>query len=118
MVGSATTENYLRARLKMKVFDGQDAESEPWSENNPLADDRIWLEKLVASEKEPVEFQLKDGSWLQTSTHPIHGGGRVYLQGTDSVADEVQVGAPVELTFRRLHEHGGKRNYFWKARPV
>jgi len=30
----------------------------------------------------------------------------------------VKVGVPVQLTFRRLHEAGGNRNYFWKARPL
>jgi len=49
----------------------------------------------------------------------LEGGGRLYLQVTDAAAaeGEVRVGAPVELTFRRLHEAGGNRNYFWKARP-
>src|SRR2546426_7030344 len=46
----------------------------------------------------------------------LDGGGRVYLQVTDAAEGEVKVGAPVELTFRRLHEAGGNRNYFWKAR--
>jgi 3-hydroxy-3-methylglutaryl CoA synthase/uncharacterized OB-fold protein len=47
----------------------------------------------------------------------LEGGGRVYLQVTDAAEGEVRVGAPVTLTFRRLHEGGGNRNYFWKARP-
>jgi hydroxymethylglutaryl-CoA synthase len=48
----------------------------------------------------------------------LEGGGRVYLQVTDAADGEVRVGAPVTLTFRRLHEAGGNRYYFWKARPV
>jgi len=48
----------------------------------------------------------------------LEGGGRVYLQCTDATLDEVKVGTPVTLTFRRLHEGGGNRNYFWKARPA
>src|SRR5437762_2489945 len=47
----------------------------------------------------------------------LDGGGRLYLQVTDAAEGDVKVGAPVELTFRRLHEAGGNRNYFWKARP-
>jgi uncharacterized OB-fold protein len=47
----------------------------------------------------------------------LEGGGRVYLQGADTAADEIAVGTPVVLTFRRLHESGGNRNYYWKARP-
>jgi uncharacterized OB-fold protein len=48
----------------------------------------------------------------------LDGGGRVYLQGTDTAEGEIKVGAPVALTFRRLHEAGGNRNYFWKVRPA
>jgi 3-hydroxy-3-methylglutaryl CoA synthase len=48
----------------------------------------------------------------------LDGGGRVYLQVADAAEGEVKVGVRVELTFRRLHEAGGNRNYFWKARPL
>lgn len=47
----------------------------------------------------------------------LDGGGRLTLQ----VADEdqaVRVGDKVELVFRRLHDAGGRPNYFWKCRPV
>jgi hydroxymethylglutaryl-CoA synthase len=61
----------------------------------------------------------------QVPEHPLpmvvvdlEGGGRLYLQMTDAAEGEVKVGTPVELTFRRLHEGGGNRNYFWKARPA
>lgn len=48
----------------------------------------------------------------------LNGGGRVYLQVTDADPEEVRIGAPVELCFRRLHEGGGNYNYFWKAKPA
>lgn len=48
----------------------------------------------------------------------LDGGGRVYLQGTDCAEGDIAVGARVALTFRRLHEAGGNRNYFWKVRPA
>jgi len=48
----------------------------------------------------------------------LDGGGRVYLQGADTAEDEITIGTPVVLTFRRLHESGGNRNYYWKARPA
>ena len=32
--------------------------------------------------------------------------------------DDVRVGMPVEMTFRRLNAADGIANYFWKARPV
>jgi hydroxymethylglutaryl-CoA synthase len=48
----------------------------------------------------------------------LDGGGRLYLQVTDADPDDVTVGAPVELCFRRLHTGGGNYNYFWKAKPA
>jgi 3-hydroxy-3-methylglutaryl CoA synthase/uncharacterized OB-fold protein len=48
----------------------------------------------------------------------LDGGGRLYLQGTDCAEGDIAVGARVRLTFRRLHEAGGDRNYFWKVRPA
>jgi len=43
---------------------------------------------------------------------------RVYLQMTDASPDEMRCDLPVEFVFRRIHEVGGKPNYFWKCRPV
>lgn len=48
----------------------------------------------------------------------LDDGARLYLQGTEFVEAQVQVGARVELTFRRLHDAGDNHNYFWKARPL
>ena len=33
-------------------------------------------------------------------------------------SQEVKLGLPVELTFRKIHEAGGTPNYFWKCTPV
>jgi 3-hydroxy-3-methylglutaryl CoA synthase len=70
-------------------------------------------------------FTFTIDNLAQVAEHPlpmavvdVDGGGRLYLQVSDAVEGEVKVGAPVELTFRRLHEGGGNRNYFWKARPA
>jgi len=46
------------------------------------------------------------------------GGGRYTLEITDAVPDEVDIGTPLELTFRRLYTVDGVHNYFWKARPL
>ncbi len=47
------------------------------------------------------------------------GGGRALLMMTDrDLASDVAIGAPVELTFRRLHYTGGIRNYYWKTMPI
>lgn len=87
------------------------------------AADRMDEHKLA---KEGVVFTYTiDNLFQQVPEHPmpmvvadLDGGGRVYLQGTDSAEGEVDVGTRVRLTYRRLHESGGDRNYFWKVRPV
>ena len=48
----------------------------------------------------------------------LEHGGRLYLQVADASPEEVTIGAPMELCFRRLHEGGGNYNYFWKAKPL
>ena len=48
----------------------------------------------------------------------LEGGGRVFLEMTDGDPQEVKVGLPVEVTFRRLHEGAHFHNYFWKCRPL
>jgi 3-hydroxy-3-methylglutaryl CoA synthase len=45
----------------------------------------------------------------------IEGGARAYLQLTDVDKDELRCDLPLEFVFRRIHEVGGKPNYFWKA---
>lgn len=48
----------------------------------------------------------------------LEGGGRVFLEMTDGDPQEVKIGLPVEVTFRRLHEGANFHNYYWKARPL
>lgn len=66
------------------------------------------IDHLIASAESPLPMAVID----------VDGGGRLYLQVTDFAEQEVAIGQPVRLTFRRLHEGGGNHNYFWKARPV
>ena len=46
------------------------------------------------------------------------GGGRAFFDLTDRDPAKVEVGMPVEMTFRKLQYDRGLTNYFWKARPV
>lgn len=46
------------------------------------------------------------------------GGGRMICSMTDRDINEVKVGMPVEMSFRRLFTAEGIHNYFWKAVPV
>ena len=45
-------------------------------------------------------------------------GGRIMCDMTDRVVEEVKVGMPVEMTFRKIGEQGSIHNYWWKCRPV
>ncbi len=45
-------------------------------------------------------------------------GARLYLMMADAKPDQLRCDLPVEFTFRRIHETGGKPNYFWKSTPV
>ncbi len=65
------------------------------------------VDHLIANVEHPLPMVVLD----------LDGGGRLYLQVTDFCEEEVQIGAPMVLTYRRLHEGGDNYNYFWKARP-
>jgi hydroxymethylglutaryl-CoA synthase len=43
--------------------------------------------------------------------------GRLLLELTDAVPDDITDGTTVEMTFRRTYAVDGVPNYFWKARP-
>ncbi|NVM53480.1 MAG: OB-fold domain-containing protein [Candidatus Helarchaeota archaeon] len=47
----------------------------------------------------------------------LEGGGRLMLDMTDCDPQEVYVGMPVDLTFRKIHEGGGFMNYSWRCVP-
>jgi 3-hydroxy-3-methylglutaryl CoA synthase len=65
---------------------------------------------------------LEDGQYVNVPVPrlvlELEGGGRVFLSMTDGDPQEVKIGMPVELTFRRLHEGSSFHNYYWKCRPV
>lgn len=46
------------------------------------------------------------------------GGARVHLQLVNCTPDHVRTGMEVEFEFRRIHEGGGRPNYYWKGTPV
>ena len=55
---------------------------------------------------------------VQTVLESEEGSARVYCLMTDCDSSDVNIGMPVELTFRRFHELGGFVNYYWKCRPA
>lgn len=44
-------------------------------------------------------------------------GCRVQVQLANCKPDRVRLDMPVEYVFRKIHDAGGKANYFWKASP-
>lgn len=66
------------------------------------------IDYLIANLELPLPMAVVD----------LEGGGRVYVQVTDFLDGEVEIGQPLVLTYRRLHEGGGNHNYYWKARPL
>jgi len=44
-------------------------------------------------------------------------GARIHLQLLEIAPGDVAIGQPVEFVFRRIHESGGRPNYFWKGIP-
>lgn len=48
----------------------------------------------------------------------FEGGGRIMCEVTECEPDQIRVGMPVEMCFRKIGLHGTVQNYFWKARPV
>ena len=48
----------------------------------------------------------------------FEGGGRMMCMMTDREIDDIKIGMPVEMTFRKLHTVGGIHNYYWKSMPV
>ncbi len=48
----------------------------------------------------------------------LDGGGRIFSQMTDRDVNNVKMGMPMELTFRKIHDALDVHNYSWKCRPV
>ena len=47
----------------------------------------------------------------------FQGGGRILCMMTDRSLEEVEIGMPVEMSFRKLRVVNGIHNYYWKAIP-
>jgi hydroxymethylglutaryl-CoA synthase len=92
---------------------------------------------LVQDQFEPIRLSDKTGKLFTYSMDEraneiilplvrgvvdLDGGGRYYSQLTDRDPAKIEVGMPMELTFRLMfdgtREGTGFRNYMWKARPV
>lgn len=45
-------------------------------------------------------------------------GARIHLQLVNTTPEETRIGLPVEFELRRIHQAGGRPNYYWKATPL
>jgi hydroxymethylglutaryl-CoA synthase len=48
----------------------------------------------------------------------FEGGGRMTAELTDCKPEELKIGMPVQMTFRKMHQFPVMLDYFWKARPL
>ena len=96
------------ARVSIRDEDAADAMDPIAMADVPAKVVTYTVDRLVYSISPPVVFAIVD----------FEGGGRLPVELTDVEPDEVEVGMPVEMTFRKLYSSDGIQNYFWKARPV
>ena len=66
------------------------------------------IDYLASSENPPMVKAVVD----------FEGGGRMFCQMADCDPDNVKVGMPVEMVFRKIYDAAGFHNYFWKFRPA
>ncbi len=78
-----------------------------------LSDKKGTLSTFSMDERSPV---IDPPNVLAAVT--LEGGGRFFSQMTDRDVNNLKVGIPMELTFRRIHDALGVHNYFWKCRPA
>lgn len=70
---------------------------------------------VAAFSTDSVSASLDPPGMAATVDFP--GGGRLSCEVTEA-RDGIEVGSPVEMTFRRTFITKGTPNYFWKARPI
>jgi hydroxymethylglutaryl-CoA synthase len=70
-------------------------------------------------------FSFSHDYVMETADPPVtvtfvdfEGGGRLMCDMTDRDPAAIEVGTPLEFTFRRLYYVGGIYNYWWKCQPV
>jgi 3-hydroxy-3-methylglutaryl CoA synthase len=64
-------------------------------------------DNLAASQDKPTTIAVVD----------FEEGGRIMCDITDREPDEIQIGMPVEMTFRIMRYEGGIYDYWWKCKP-
>lgn len=99
MVGSSTYDNYCEVLPQLQSINGESIEGLSITPE-------LWMSHVRQSEDVPVEFQLRNGDWKQTTTHPIRGGGRVYIRTDITKLKQAQISLrQSEQQFRSLVEN-------------
>lgn len=44
-------------------------------------------------------------------------GARIHLQVVEIQSEDMKIGQEIEFVFRKIHESGGRPNYYWKGMP-
>ncbi len=77
------------------------------------------------SDKKAELFTYSKDALAGTMDNPLviavinfEGGGRMITMMTDRDLDEVSIGMPLEMSFRKLGTQGGIHNYYWKCTPI
>jgi len=104
--GSCGMVQYPQARVCLACLKREALEPVKLGKNGRIF--TFTVDHLAANLEHPMGMVVID----------LEGGGRVYVQTTDCTPEDVQIGAEMMLTFRRLHAGGENYNYFWKARPA
>ncbi len=86
---------------------------EEFLEEIPLSDSKGTLFTYSIDDLAPV---IDPPNVLATMS--FEGGGRFFGSMTDRDVNNLKVGMPVELTFRRLFDVLGIHSYFWKCKPI
>ena len=94
---------------------------------------RVCVQCLAKDDAEPVRLSDKKGTVFTysmdylagTTDTPLvitvvnfEGGGRMLCMMTDRELEEVHIGMPVAMSFRKLRVVNGIHNYYWKSVPV
>ena len=93
---------------------------------------RVCVKCQVRDDSTPLRFSDRPGNVFTysldylagTTDTPLviavvdfEGGGRTLCMVTDRELDEIEIGMPVEMSFRKLRVVNGIHNYYWKAVP-
>ncbi len=101
------TPVYPPQRVCMSCHTKDDFELYPFADRNATVTS-FSHDHVMESLDPPVTLTVVD----------FEGGGRVICDMTDRKPEDINVGIPVEMTFRKLYYVGGIYNYWWKCMPL